>query len=128
MAGQFSNIMQTVDLRTDDGRSLAGPKIFGELQRSWLCKKACLDSTIRCRTRLPSGRVIRANRRSRFDNCSAKPTVLKARRVFSGPRFAIETRWRSDCPVWLNRVLLLFTAQVTSKFFPNCCAGNWEGA
>src|SRR5258707_1099056 len=128
MAGQFLSIMQTVGLRTDDGRSLAGQKVFGELQRSRLCKRACLDSTIRYRIRSPSGKVIRGNRQSRFGNCSAKPTVLKVRRVFSGPRFAIETRWRSDCPVWLNLVRLLSTAQVTFRFFPNCCVGNWERA
>src|SRR6266550_8631915 len=128
MAGQFLSITQTVGLRTDGGQSLAGPKVFGELQRSRLCERACLDSTIRCQTRSPSGRVIRANRRSRFGNCSAKPTGLKARRVFSGLRFAIETRWRSLCPVRLNLVRLLSTAQVTFRFFPNCCIESWEGA
>ena len=128
MAGQFSSTTQTVGLRTYDGRSLAGQKIFGDLQRWRLCKRAFLDSTIRCRTRSPSGRVIRANRRSRFGNCSAKPTGLKARRVFSDLRFAIETRWRSLCPAWLNLDRLLSTAQVTFRFFPNCCARNWEGA
>ena len=35
-----------MDLQTGDGRSLAGQKVFGELQRSRLCKRACLDSTI----------------------------------------------------------------------------------
>src|SRR4029077_21279174 len=128
MVGQFLSITQTLGLRTDDGRSLAGPKVFGALQRWRLCKRACLDSTIRYRTRSPSGRVIRANRRLRFGNCSAKSTALKARRVFRGLRFAIETRWRSLCRVWLNLVRLLFMAQVTFRFFPNCCAGNWEGA
>src|SRR6476660_8822962 len=128
MVGQFLSIMQTVDLRTVDGRSLAGQKAFGELRRLRLCRRACLDSTIRCRTRLPSGRVIRANRRSRFGNCLAKPTGLKARRFFSGLRFAIETRWRSDCQVWLNLFPLLSTVQVTFRFFPNCCVENWEGA
>src|SRR6266480_537598 len=113
MAGQFLSITQTVRLRTDDGQSLAGPKVFGELQRSRLCRRACLDSRIRCRTRSPSGRVIRANRRSRFGNYSAKPTALTARRVFSGLRFVTETRWQSDCPVWLNLVRFLSTAQVT---------------
>ena len=106
----------------------SGTKSFGELQRSRLCKRACLDSTIRCRTRSPSGKVIRGNHRSRFGNCLAKPTALRARRIFSGLRFAIETRWRSDCPVWLNLVRLLFTAQVTSRFFRNCCVENSEGA
>src|SRR6478752_1597260 len=128
MAGQFSNITQTMDLRKDDGQSLAGQKVFGELQRSRLRKRACLDSTIRCRTRSPSGKVIRGNHRSRFGNCSAKPTALKARRIFSGLRFAIEMRWRLDCPAWLNLVRLLSTAQVTSRFFPNCCVENSEGA
>src|SRR4029077_11808411 len=128
MVGQFLSIMQTVDLRTDDGRSLAGQKTFGELRRWRLCKRACLDSTIQCRTRLPSGRMIRANRRSQFGHCSAKPTGLKARRFFSDLRFAIETRWRSGCQVWLNLVPLLSTVQVTSRFFPNCCVENWEGA
>src|SRR6266404_7692212 len=122
MAGQFLSITQTVDLRTDGGQSLAGPKVFGELQRSPLCKRACLDSTIRCRTRSPSGRVIRANRRSRFGNYSAKPMGLKARRIFSGLRFVTGKRWRSLCPVRLNLVRLLSTAQVTFRFFPNCFA------
>ena len=94
--------------------------IFSGTKSFW----ACLDSTIRCRTRSPSGRVIRANRRSRFGNCSAKPTGLKARRVFSGLRFVIETRWRSLCPMRLNLVRPLSTAQVTFRFFPNCCVEN----
>src|SRR6476646_11211350 len=128
MAGQFSSITQTMGQRTDDGRSLVGQKVFGELQRSRLCKRACLDSTIRYRIRSPSGKAIRGNRRSRFGNCSAKPTALKARRFFSGLRFAIETRWRSDCQVWLNLVRLSSTVQVTFRFFPNCCVENWEGA
>src|SRR5215211_2783559 len=100
MAGQFLSITQTVDLQTDDGRSLAAQRVFGELQRSWLCKRACLDSTIRRRTQSLNGRVIRANRRLRFGNCLAKPTGLKALHVFSGLRFAIVTRWRSPYPVW----------------------------
>src|SRR4029077_10351798 len=128
MAGQFSSITQTVGLRTDGGQSLAGQKVFGELQRWRLRKRACLDSTIRCRTRSQSGRVIRANRKSRFGNCSAKSTALRARRIFSGLRFAIETRWRSDCQVWLNLVRLSSTVQVTFRFFPNCCVENWEDA
>src|SRR6476646_711366 len=128
MAGQFSSVTQTMDLQTDDGRSLAGQKVFGELQRSRVCKRACLDSTIRYRIRSPSGKVIRGNRKSRFDNCTTKPTVLRARRIFSGLRFAIETRWRSDCPMWLNPVRLLSTAQVTYRFFPNCCVENSEDA
>ena len=80
--------------QTEDGRSLAGRKVSGGLPRSRLCMTGCLDSTIRCRTRSPNGRVIRANHRSRFANCSAKPTALKARRVFSVHRFEIETRWQ----------------------------------
>src|SRR4029077_19393031 len=128
MAGQFLSIMQTVGLRIDDGQSLAEPKVFGELQRWRLCKKACLDSTIQCLIRSPSGRVIRANRRSRFGNCSAKPTALKARRIFRALRFVTGTRWRSLCPVRLNLVPLLFMGQVTFRFFPNCCVENWEGA
>src|SRR4026207_1208511 len=127
MAGQFLSITQTVDLRTDDGRSLAGQKVFGELQRWRLYERACLDSTIRCRPRSPSGRVIRANRRSPVGNCSAKPTASRVRRIFSGLRFVTEMRSRSLCPVWLNLVRLLSTAQVTSRFFPNCFAENWEG-
>ena len=106
-----------MDLQTGDGRSLAGQKVFGELPRSRLCKRACLDSTIRCRTRSPNGKVIRGNHRSRSGNCLAKPMALRARRIFSGLRFAIETRWRSDCPAWLNLVRLLSTAQVTSRSF-----------
>src|SRR6187402_1246526 len=98
MDAQFSSITQTTDLRTSDGRSLAGQKVFGELQRSRLCKRACLDSTVRCRTRSPSGKVIRGNHISRSGNYLAKPTELRVRRIFSGLRFAIETRWRSDCP------------------------------
>ena len=43
--------------------------------------------------------------------------ALRARRIFSGLRFAIEMRWRSDYPAWLNPVRLLSTAQVTSRFF-----------
>src|SRR4029077_1992908 len=128
MAGQFLSITQTVGLRTDDGQSLAGQKVFGGLRRSRLCKRACSNSTIRCRTQSPSGKVIRGNHRSRFGNCLAKPTALRARRIFSGLRFAIETRWRSDYPVWLNLVRLLSTAQVTFRFFPNCCVENWERA
>src|SRR6476659_9098911 len=127
MAGQVSRATQAADLQTDDGRSLAGQKVFGELQRSWLCKRACLDSTIQCRTRSPSGKVIRGNQGSRFDNCLAKPMALRARRIFSGLRFAIETRWRSGCPAWLNLVRLLSTVQVTSRFFPNCCVENSKG-
>src|ERR1700756_3160229 len=116
MAGQFSSITQTVDLRTNDGRSLAGQKVFGELQRWPLCKTACLNWTIR------------GNRRSQFGNCLAKPTGSRERRFFSGLRFATETRWRSDCTVWLNLVRLLSTAQVAFRFFPNCCVENSEGA
>src|SRR6476646_9698080 len=128
MAAQFLSIMQTVGLRTDDGRSLAGQKVFGELQRWRLCKRACLGSTIRDQIRSPNGKVIRGNRRSRFGNCSAKPTALRAHRIFSGLRFAIETRWRSACRAWLNLVRLLSTAQVTSKSFRNCCVENSEDA
>src|SRR4051812_32766190 len=126
MAGQFSSVTQTMDLRTSDGRSLAAQKVFGELQRSRLCKRACFGSTIRCRTRSPNGKVIRENHISRFGNCLAKPTALRARRIFSGLRFAIETRWRSHCRAWGNQVPLLSMAQVTYRFFPNCCAENSE--
>src|SRR4029079_2022724 len=128
MAGQFSSITQTMDLRTSDGPSLAGQKVFGELQRSRLCKRACLASTIGCRTRSPSGKVIRGNHRLLFANCLAKPTALRAHRIFSGLRFAIGTRWLLDCPAWLNLVQLLSTAQVTSRFFPNCCVENSKAA
>src|SRR5262245_16196562 len=124
MAEQSSSSMLTADLQTSVGRSLAGQKVFGELQHSRLCERACLDSTIQYRTRSPSGKVIHGNRRSRFGNCSAKPTALKARRVFSGPRFAIGTPRQSLYPVKLNLVRLLFMVQVTSRFFQNCCAGN----
>src|SRR5215217_6962417 len=128
MAAQFLSITQTMDRRTDDGPSLAEQKLFGELQRSPLCKRAYLGSTIWCRTRSPNGKVIRGNHRSPFGNCSVKPTVLRARRIFSGLRFAIETRWRLHWPAWLNRVRLLSTAQATSRFFPNCCVEKSEGA
>src|SRR4030095_5914272 len=46
MAGRFLSITQTAVLRTDDGRSLAERKVFGELQRSRLRKAACLESTL----------------------------------------------------------------------------------
>src|SRR4051812_15049896 len=128
MAAQFLSDTQTMDPRTDDGPSLAEQKLFGELQRSPLCKRASLGSTIRCRTRSPNGKVIRGNHRSRFGNCSVKATVLRARRIFSGLRFAIETRWRLHCPAWLNPLRLLSTVQVTSRFFPNCWVEKSEGA
>src|SRR5205814_3122475 len=128
MAVRFSSITPMAARQPDDGRSLAGQKVFGELQRSRLCRTACLDWTNRYRTRLPSGRLIRGNLRSQFGNCSAKPTALRALRVFSALRFATETTWRSFYPVWLNLVRLLFTAQVTFRFFPKCFAENCEGA
>src|SRR5262249_18205130 len=127
MAGRFLSITQMADLQIDDGRSLAGQKVFGELQRLWLCKRVCLNSTIQHRTRSLSGRTIRGNHRSPFGNCSAKPTALRVRPIFSGRRFVIETAWRSLCPVWLNLVRLLFTAQVIFRFFPNCFVENCEG-
>ena len=124
MAGQFSSITQRADLRIDDGRFSAGQKVFGDLQRSLLRKRACLDSTIRSQIRSLSGRAIRGNHRSQFDNCLAKPTGSKARLVFSGLRFATETPWRSPCQSWLSPVRLLSTAQVIFRFSANCFAGN----
>jgi len=64
----FLSITQMVGLATDDGAIFSGTKSFWELRHWRLCKRAppCLDSTIRCRTRLPSGRVTRGNRQSRF--------------------------------------------------------------
>src|SRR5262249_38330488 len=115
-------------LPTNGGRSLAGQRVFGELQRWQLRRKVCSNSTIRCRTRSLSGRTIRANRRSRFGNCLVKPTALKARHVFSDLRFAIETRSRPLCPVRVSWARLLFTARVTTRFFRNCSAGNYEAA
>ena len=82
----------------------SGTKSFWGIAALSAVKRAYLDSTIPSQTRSQSGRVIRANRRSRFGNCSAKPTALKARRIFSGLRFAIETRWLSVCRGRLNRV------------------------
>src|SRR5262245_9646330 len=99
MAGQFLSITQTVGLPKNDGRSLAEQKVFGGLQRWPLRTKACLNWTIRYRTRSPNGRTIRANRRSRFGNCLAKPTGLRARPDFSGLPFAIGMRWQSLYPV-----------------------------
>jgi CubicO group peptidase (beta-lactamase class C family) len=55
-------------------------------------------------------------------------TALKVPPIFNGLPFAIATLSQSPCPVWLNLVRRLFTGQVTSRSFPNCCAGNWAGA
>src|SRR5215831_2092836 len=44
MAGHFLSITPTVGRQTRDGRSLAGLKVFGELQRWRLRKRGCLDS------------------------------------------------------------------------------------
>src|SRR4051812_4371685 len=63
MGAQFSSITQMMGLQTDDGRSLAGLKVSGELPRSRLCKRACSGSTIRCRTRSPNGKMIRRKSR-----------------------------------------------------------------
>src|ERR1043165_711881 len=128
MGGPFLSIMQTVAQRADDGRFSVGQKAFGELQRWPRCKKDCLDSRIRSRTPSPSGRTISGNRRSQSGNYSAKPTGLKARRTFRDLQFVIGTLWRLLYPVWLNLVRRSFMVQVTSRFFPNCCAGNWVAA
>src|SRR5262245_40642363 len=89
MAGRFSSITPTVAQRTDDGRSLAEQKVFGELQRSPRRMTACSNSTIWWQTRSPSGKAIRGNHRSLSDSCSVKSTGLKVPRVFSGLRYAI---------------------------------------
>src|SRR5881396_3236635 len=81
-------------------------------------------STISFRTRSLSGKATHANRGSPFASCSAKPTALKALRVFSGHRFETETQWQFDCRRLLNPVRLSFMARVIFRFFPNCCAGN----
>src|SRR5437762_13529663 len=123
MAGQFLNTMPMEDRRAEDGRSSAEQKVFGESPRWPQCMMDYSGSTISFRTRSLSGKATHANRGSLFASCSAKPTALKALRVFSGHRFETETQWQFDCRRLLNPVRLSFMAGVIFRFFPNCCAG-----